>query len=500
MHRVSADANNCGCKLRNGAVNMNTALLFNSLTKTVEPFRPQRGRTVRMYTCGPTVYDFAHIGNLRTYLFEDVLKRVLMVDGYRVRHVMNITDVGHLTDDADAGEDKLERAAARQRKSATQLAAFYTRAFVRDLKRLGVIMPDEMPRATAYVAEQIAFVRRLERLGVTYVTSDGVYFDTSKFPAYEKAFGGQKLEEKEAGARVEVRSEKHSPHDFALWKMTPEGVKRQQEWDSPWGRGFPGWHLECSVMSRALLGQPFDIHAGGIDHIPIHHTNEIAQSEAAYGKPLASMWCHGAFLTVEGKRMGKSEGNLVTVDAIIRRGFDPLSYRYLVLGAHYRSMLNFTWDALAGAQSALTKLREHCRTLPKLQAPSSQLQARMRSAEARAALDRLHAAFNDDLDTPKALAILWDVLKSQIPNPKSDDQSAIIAFADRVFGLGLTQFLGKRVRVPVEVRRLVAQREDARAASAWARADVLRAQIEALGWMVEDTKGGPTMREVRSKQ
>ncbi len=491
--------------------------LYNSFTKTVEPFRPLKGRTVRMYTCGPTVYDYAHIGNLRTYLFEDVLKRVLIANGYRVRHVMNITDVGHLTGDVDEGEDKMELAAAKQRKSARQLAAFYTRAFLKDLSRLNVLPADELPRATAYIPEQIALVRRLERRGYAYVTSDGVYFDTSKLASYGSAFAknfspSTAVEGEREGvthARITVNPEKRSPHDFALWKRTPPGVKRQMEWDSPWGRGFPGWHLECSAMGHALLRQPFDIHCGGIDHIPIHHTNEIAQSEAAYGKPLAAFWLHGAFLTVEGKRMGKSEGNLVTVDEVIRRGSDPLAYRYLVLGAHYRSPLNFTWESLAGAQSALDKLREICRALPTPpRTPSPREGGKQRispppvwrgsergwpamSKEAREVAERLRAAFNDDLDTPKALAVVWEAVRQQ---GSAAELSMIIAYADQAFGLDLAAYLGKPLRIPAAVRKLVAAREDARLRKDWARADVLRAQVGALGWSVEDTKGGPMVK------
>ncbi|MFH1099179.1 MAG: cysteine--tRNA ligase [Candidatus Uhrbacteria bacterium] len=525
--------------------------IHNSLTRRFEPFRPLKGRTVRLYTCGPTVYDFAHVGNLRTYVFEDILKRVLKLNGYRIRHVMNITDVGHLTDDADQGEDKLERAAATQQKSARQLAAFYTRTFLKDIKRLNILKPDEMPRATQYIREQIALVRRLERLGYTYTINDGVYFDTSKFAAYGQAFakdfsspygegekpvlrsfseGGEGVDQRifspahregelegvgvSAHSRIAVNPEKRSPHDFALWKLTPPGVKRQMEWNSPWGVGFPGWHLECSVMARTLLGQPFDIHCGGIDHIPIHHTNEIAQSEAAYGKPLAHFWLHGAFLTVEGKRMGKSEGNFITIDELVRRGFDPLAYRYLVLGAHYRSPVNFTWDALAGAQTALEHLREYCRTLPKecrggiYSLPLAGV--RFTPAEAsepaptwsegeRAVIERLQAAFNDDLDTPKALATLWDAVRSAANGQSkrgitSMEASAIIAYADQVLGLELARFLGKPIRIPKKVQALAAAREEARRQKDWAHADLLRAQISALGFCVEDTKDGPAIR------
>lgn len=464
-----------------------TLLLYNSLSKQMEPFRPLKGRTVRMYTCGPTVYDYAHIGNLRSYIFADVLKRVLLANRYRVRHVMNITDVGHLTDDADAGEDKVEVAAGRQEKTASEIAVYYTQEFLRDLQQLNVLPADKMPRATEYIAEQIALVRVLEQEGYTYRTSDGVYFDASKFAPYGRAFGGQALTEKAAGARVEVRSTKRSPHDFALWKFTPPGVKRQMEWESPWGVGFPGWHLECSAMSRALLGQPFDIHTGGVDHIPVHHTNEIAQSEAAYGQPLAAFWLHGAFLTVDGGRMGKSEGNLITIAQLMERGFDPLAYRLFVLGAHYRSPLNFTWEALGAAAQALEHLRERCSELPK---PPVRIHATIKPI-VQERTERFLSACNDDLDTPKALALLWDVVKGS-RDPRA--QSAIIAYADQVFGLGICDVLGVPVAIPREVHDLVAAREAARTTKQWARADVLRAQIQAMGFLVEDTQNGPKIR------
>ncbi|MDO8425143.1 MAG: cysteine--tRNA ligase [bacterium] len=473
--------------------------LHNSLTKTIEPFRPLRGRSVRVYTCGPTVYDFAHVGNLRSYVFADVLRRTLLLNGLRVKHVMNITDVGHLVGDADTGEDKLERAAAQRKQSARELADFYTQAFLQDLERLHILTPDAMPKATEYIAQQIALVERLEKQGYTYTTSDGVYFDTAKLASYGTAFRGQKLEEKAGGMRVAV-GEKRLPHDFALWKLsnpTPpsppfqreggEQRKRQQEWESPWGTGFPGWHLECSVMSRELLGQPFDIHTGGIDHIPVHHTNEIAQSEAAYGKPLAAYWLHGAFLTVDGKRMGKSEGNLITITQLIERGIDPLAYRYLVLGAHYRSPLNFTWESLTAAQHALEHLRTQCREFPK---PPVRVSAQLK-VKVHKTTERFLDAMNDDLDTPKALALLWECLKK---SERTVEQSAFVAYADEVFALGLRDVLGKPFVVPPEVLELVRAREHARTEKDWARADRLRAQIAALGYTVEDTQDGPKVR------
>lgn len=465
--------------------------IYNTRTRSIEEFRTVRDGVAAVYSCGPTVYHHQHLGNMRAAVFADTLHRTLKAAGYEVKHVINITDVGHLTSDGDTGEDKLEKGAKREGKTVWEIAKMYTEAYFADLTALNVPLSDYLfPRATDHIEEQIALVRELEKKGYTYLISDGVYFDTSKFSRYAE-FAHLDVEGLQAGARVEENEEKRNPTDFALWKFSPADEQRQMEWDSPWGRGFPGWHIECSAMGRKLLGQPFDVHCGGVDHIPIHHMNEIAQSEAAYGKPLAAFWLHGAFLTVDQKRMGKSEGNLVTVDEFMQRGVDSLAYRYLVLGAHYRSPLNFTWESLAGAQSALEHLREMCRALPKLKRESG-----IRNQKS-GMIERISTAFDDDLDTPKALAILWDSCKPQVASRKPDELSAIIAYADQVFGLDLTKYLGKPLRIPREVQRLVAAREDARQRKDWARSDVLRAQVEALGFQVEDTKEGPFIRVVR---
>lgn len=469
--------------------------LYNTLARQLENFTPLKGKTVRMYSCGPTVYDYAHVGNLRSFIFADVLRRTIELNRYRVKMVMNITDVGHLVSDSDSGEEKLEVAARREGKSAWDIAKFYTDAFLGDLKRLNVREPFIMPRATDHIKEQIALIRKLQRKGFTYRTSDGVYFDTSKFPEYGK-LSGQKLEEKEAGARVEVNTEKRQPWDFALWKLSapvggghperPEGVegsrekKRDMEWSSPWGKGFPGWHIECSAMSRKYLGQPFDIHTGGIDHVPVHHTNEIAQSEAAYGKPLAKIWMHGEFLLVDEKRMGKSEGNLITVDELARRGINPLAYRYFVLGAHYRSKLNFTWEALGAAQNALTNLYATARLWP---APRG---------HAKEYEERFLAAVSNDLNTPEALAVMWDLVKSdETPRRKG----AALLWFDRVLGLGLDQYVGKPVEIPLDVQEFLRLREVARHSKDFERADELRREIEARGFILEDTPQGAHLKE-----
>src|SRR5574341_328049 len=339
--------------------------LFDSYTRTVRDFEPLHPPEVGLYTCGPTVYDYAHIGNLRTDVFEDILRRVLAFNGYRVKHVMNITDVGHLISDADTGEDKMEKGARRTGMSAWEIAALYTEAFRQDLAALNILEPHIWCRATDHIAEQIAFIECIEANGYTYQTSDGVYFDTSKQADYG-ALARLDLEGLQAGARIEM-GEKRRPTDFALWKLSPPGQQRQMEWDSPWGVGFPGWHIECSAMAAKYLGEFFDIHCGGEDHIPVHHTNEIAQTQACHGTRLANFWMHGYFLQMQSdepedaddgfKRMGKSEGNFLRLQTLIDRGYDPLVWRFFCLSAKYRHKLNFNWQALDGAATALNRLR-----------------------------------------------------------------------------------------------------------------------------------------------
>ncbi|MEI7512723.1 MAG: cysteine--tRNA ligase [Candidatus Uhrbacteria bacterium] len=451
--------------------------LWNTATRSLEEFKPINKDEVGLYTCGPTVYQPATIGNLRSYLFEDVLKRTLELFEYRVHHVMNITDVGHLVGDGDVGEDKVEKSAVKEGKSAWDIAKMYEGRFTDDLERLNVIVPSgkDRPHATDYIEEQIELIELLEKKGFTYHTSDGIYFDTIRFDGYGK-LSGQKLEDKEAGARVEVNTEKHHPADFALWKFSPVGEKRQMEWDSPWGIGFPGWHIECSAMSEKLLGQPFDIHCGGVDHIPVHHENEIAQSEAAYGKPLANYWMHNEFLLIDGGRMGKSLGNAYTLDDVIVKGFDPLAFRFFCLGAHYRSKLNFTWEGLEGAQNALRKLQHIARALPLVGATHA---------------SPLHEGFADamadDLNTPKALAVMWDLLNSTVSD---EEKSAALMEIDRVFALGLDQIIGKKIEIPAEIIALADERVKAREQKDWKKSDELRDAIKVKGWIVEDTKEG----------
>jgi cysteinyl-tRNA synthetase len=465
---------------------MATLKLFNTLGRRKEEFVPIRDMEVGLYTCGPTVYDYAHIGNLRTYIFEDVLRRVLEYNGYKVKHVMNITDVGHLTSDADEGEDKIELGARRAGKSAWEIAEFYTQAFFKDTERLNILRPHIVPRATEHIADQIALIKKLEEKGYTYRTSDGIYFDVSKFPRYGE-LAGQSLEEKKAGARVEVNPEKRNPADFALWKFSPKDKKRQMEWDSPWGVGFPGWHIECSAMSTKYLGQPFDIHCGGVDHIYTHHPNEIAQSEAAEGVKMANFWIHGEFMTVEGRRMGKSEGNAYLLEDLIKRGYDPLAFRYLCLNTHYRSPLNFTWQALEGAQTALERLREHVRNARELGGDPAQ--GKIPPPVHQAFLE----AINGRSEHPASARSDVEFVRSH-QNPS--DKLAVLFDFDRVFGLKLSEVRPEEpVEVPAEVRELVAQREAARKARNFQEADALRAKIAAMGYEVIDTPQGPKIKK-----
>ncbi|PMQ01111.1 MAG: cysteine--tRNA ligase [Dictyoglomus sp. NZ13-RE01] len=455
--------------------------LYNTLTRKKEIFKPIHPDRVGMYTCGPTVYNFAHIGNLRTYIFEDILKRVLLYNGYKVLHVMNITDVGHLTSDADEGEDKIELSAKKERKNAWQIAEFYTEAFKRDIKKLNILEPDIWCKATEHIDDFIALIKILEEKGYTYRTSDGIYFDTSKLPDYGK-LAGQNLDEILPGARVEVNPEKKNPWDFALWKFSPKDVKRQMEWDSPWGIGFPGWHIECSAMSTKYLGQPFDIHCGGVDHIAIHHTNEIAQSEAAYGKPMANYWLHGEFLIMGEKRMGKSEGNFITLSDLEERGYNPLAYRYFCLTAHYRSPLKFTWQAIDSAQRALNRMYENIKKYP-----ATNVEYHKEYEE------RFHMAINDDLDMPKALAIAWELIRDESVAPEVK-RATLIQF-DKVFGLSLDNPPEIKIDVPDEIWNLLEEREKARKEKNYQLADEIRDEIKRKGYIIEDTPQGPRIKK-----
>jgi len=460
--------------------------LYNSLTRTKEEFKPVKPGEVSIYTCGPTVYWYAHIGNLRTYIFEDVLKRAMLYAGYKVKHVMNITDVGHLTSDEDTGEDKMEKGAKRENKTVWDIARMYADAFKKDLSTLNIIGPDIWVKATDTIPGQIGLIKKLEEKGFTYVIEDGVYFDTAKLKEYGRLWPN-KMDIK-AGARVEMVKGKKNDRDFALWKLTPEGVKRQMEWDSPWGKGFPGWHTECVVMSCDNLGIPFDIHCGGIDHVLIHHTNELAQAEAAYGKQMCNFWMHGDYLNLKGEKIAKSAGNIVLVDDLAKKSIDPLAYRYLCFTTHYRIPLSFSWESIAAADNALKSLYEKIRAL---KAAGSQSVTAF-SPEAEPYKSQFKASIEDDLNMPKALAVLWEAVKDR--KMADGDKLGLLLDFDRVFGFKLD--MAKVIDVPAKVNDLAQLREEARQAKDWAKSDEYRRQIGKMGYSVEDTPAGPKINKL----
>ncbi|MBN1128220.1 MAG: cysteine--tRNA ligase, partial [Chitinispirillaceae bacterium] len=400
--------------------------IYNTATRSKELFSPHND-PVGMYCCGPTVYNVAHIGNLRTYIFEDVLKRTLLSLGYAVRHVINITDVGHLVSDADTGEDKMEKGAAREGRSVWDIAAYYTQKFMTDISDLNILKPDLFPKATDHIPPMIKMVGELERRGFTYRTGDGIYFDTLRFPSYA-AFARLDPASIRAGERVDM-GEKRSPMDFALWKFSPKDAKRQMEWESPWGAGFPGWHIECSAMALAYLAQPVDIHCGGSDHVRVHHTNEIAQAEAATGRPFVKYWLHGEFLVVDKGKMAKSGENFVSVDSLKEAGIPPLAYRLFCYSAHYRSPLTYSTDGVRAAATSLANLRKA------LAGDVSADTAAIDPASAGKALIDFYAAVYDDLNMPRAMAALWDIVRDE--KTALSLRRAAARKADEILGLDL---------------------------------------------------------------
>ena len=453
--------------------------LFDTYSRSVRKFEPQHPPAVGLYTCGPTVYDYAHIGNLRTYIFEDFLRRVLDWNHFQVTHVMNITDVGHLVSDADEGEDKMEKGSARTGKSAWEIAEFYTKAFQNDMDRLNILPPTIWCRATDHIQDQIEAILCIESKGFTYQTSDGIYFDTSKQPDYGY-LGRLDVEGLRAGMRIDM-GEKRNPTDFALWKFSPTDKQRQMEWDSPWGKGFPGWHIECSAMSAKYLGAYFDIHCGGEDHITVHHTNEIAQTEACHDTRLANFWMHGYFLQLGDEKMTKSGGGFIRLETLIERGYDPLVYRFFCLNALYRAKLNFTWEAIDAAATSLERLRK---AVNEWQPASS-------SEVDTGFIGQFETAINDDLNMPRAVAVTWDLVRSNLdPGVKK----STIAVFDQVLGLKLMEWEPLVEEVSDEVLRLMEQRTQARKEKRWTDADAIRGQITALGYDVEDTPLGPKIK------
>lgn len=455
--------------------------LYNTYSRKLEILRPLKKNRVRIYTCGPTVYNAAHIGNMRAYIFSDTLVRSLAYLGFSVTHAMNITDVGHLTSDGDEGEDKIDTAAKRERKNPLAIARGYEKKFFSDEEALDIHIPKKIGRATETIGEQIALIALLEKKGYTYTTDHGIYFDVSKFKQYG-ALSGQKLDQKKTLSREELIEDtgKKHPQDFALWFFIAGKHKNHLlRWPSPWGEGFPGWHLECSSISRKLLGQPFDIHTGGVDHIGVHHENEIAQSMAAYGVPLARVWLHNEHLIVDGIKMSKSLGNAYTLDDIEKNGYDPLAFRYFCLQGHYRSILNFTWEGLGAAQIALGELRTFMATIllapPKKQQKTGEKYAR-----------EFKNAVSDNLNTPKALATVWTMAKD--PHVSLTDRQRLLLDFDRVLGLGLSAY---RLRgIPAGIRSLIRVREAARRNKQFIQSDTLRNKIKRLGYDIQDSPQG----------
>lgn len=487
---------NEGNLLRGKIEKMEKIYLTNSLTNKKEELVPVNPPNVGVYTCGPTVYDYAHIGNFRTYVVADILTRLITNAGYKLNYVMNITDVGHLTGDnlgdADTGEDRLEKSSKKEGKTAWQIADFYTKVFMEDMKELNIKAPNTMPRATEHIKDQISLIEKLEKNGLTYKTSDGIYFDTVAYEKTGRKYGElSTLDQIREGVRVEKNPEKKNPRDFALWKFSPKDVKRQMEWESPWGVGFPGWHVECSAMSMKYLGDTFDIHIGGEDLRQTHHPNEIAQSEGATGKPFVKYWIHITHLLVDGKKMSKSKGNAFNLKDVMEKGFEPLSLRYLYLTANYRDPLNFTWESLEAAQNALYRLRDQ------VSAYRTDRERTSLSEEKREKMENyssdFFSALDDDINTPKAISALWEMMKSNIP---SVDKYDLIESFDEVLGLSLTK-VSQPVEIPGDVIDLSGKREELREAGEFEKADEIRKQINDRGFSVKDTPGGPQIRPIR---
>lgn len=460
--------------------------LYNTLTRRVDNFSPFHPPEVGMYSCGPTVYDYTHLGHLRKYTGDDILRRTLEMNGLKVKMVMNITDVGHLSEEEEArkniGQDKFEKAAQKYGKTVWGLTEFFEDYFWKSLDAVNIKRPDIVSHATKHIPQQIKLIQELEEKGFTYQTPEAIYFDTSKFPSYTR-LSGQKLEEKTVGAREEVvvdPNKKH-PTDFVLWFFTAGHFKDHiMRWSSPWGEGFPGWHIECSAMSMTYLGHTLDIHTGGVDHINVHHTNEIAQSEAATGEEFVRFWVHHEFLLVNGEKMSKSKNNFYTIDDVKNKGFEPLALRYLFLTAHYRDKLNFTWESLQAAQNTLNNLRDEVREWDK----PSQVDSKT--------WDKYLEALNNDLATPQALAIMWEMIKSDLA---SGEKAATLLQMDKILGLNLDKYIATPLEIPQEVKDLVEEREKVRKAGQYQEADKLRDEIQKLGFTLEDTPQGPRIKQ-----
>lgn len=449
--------------------------LYNTLSRQKEVFKPIDDKAVRIYTCGPTVYYYAHIGNLRSYLFMDNLRRVLKYNDYELQHAMNITDVGHLVSDADEGEDKMMKAARRENKDPYEIAEFYMNRFLEDLEKLNVSRPEIICRATEHIEDMEEYVQKIIENGYAYETKDTIYFDTSKLDKYG-VLSNIKIDEQKAGARVEFDDEKRNVTDFALWIKAPEN--HIMKWDTFWGKCYPGWHIECSAMSRKYLGELFDIHTGGIDHIPIHHENEIAQSKGYSGHIPANWWMHCEFLLVDGGKMSKSLNNIYTLEDLKNKGFSPLDYKMFTFTSHYRNKLNFTWESLESAKTALFRLKD----------------GYQKHAEGSEDVDdsvineyetKFHEAINDDLNMPQAMSVVWDVIKNPI---KSKKFAELLRKFDQVLGVKIDE--KEKIELPKEIEDIIEERKQARTDKDWNKSDELRDKLFDLGYVVKDTKNG----------
>ena len=462
--------------------------LYNTMSRSIEEFVPINEGKVSMYCCGPTVYNYAHIGNLRTYIFEDLLRRTLRRSGYDVKHVMNITDVGHLTGDGDDGEDKIEKSARETGRTVWDIAEFYMKAFFRDEEALNIERPDIICRATEHIDDMINLIKRLEEGGHTYISGGNVYFSIDSISDYGK-LARLNLDDLKSGARIEVDSNKKNPKDFVLWFTNSKFKDQAMMWDSPWGRGYPGWHIECSAMSMKYLGEHFDIHCGGIDAIPVHHTNEIAQSEAATGKTWVNYWCHGEFLLMGNAKMSKSSGSFVTLPVLEGEGYDALDYRYFCLTGHYRSQLRFSYEALDAARSARKGIMERIGDA-KSEGPA----ATDPSEKAREYMAAFDEAMENDLNAPKALSILWQMLKDN--GLSSSDKLAAAYHMDGILGLGLDKAEKKEETLDSELQALLDERTAAKKAKDYKKADEIRDKLLSMGYAVKDTPAGPVLQKM----
>ena len=462
--------------------------LYNTLTKQKENFVPLNGKEVKIYSCGPTVYSFAHIGNFRTYIFVDNLRRTLEYNGYTLKHVMNITDVGHLESDADEGEDKMEKAAKKENKDPYEIAKFYTDVFFKDMDRLNIERPEIIAKATDHIEDMLEFAKEIVRNGFGYETSKGIYFDISKLDKYP-VLSNRKVEDQIAGARVDVDPEKRNPYDFAIWIKAPEN--HIMKWNSPWGLSYPGWHLECSAMSRKYLGEVFDIHTGGVDHIPTHHENEIAQSKGAFGKIPAKVWMHVEFLQVDGGKMSKSLGNVYTLDQLQEKGIEPLAYKLFCYTAHYRTKLNFTFEGALASQKALNRLRESY-------IKHKNSEENIEESKIEEYKERFLEAINDDLNFPLAMSIIWEIARNERQSKKIAE---LLLQFDKVLGLDLKNSEKhienqKNIDLPEEITELLEKRKQARNEKNWDLSDKLREELIEKGYIVKDTKTGMTIEKI----